>query len=122
MNDLTLESAEEAFRQWREQRSSRKESIPEALWSMALGLYPQYMCSKICQHLRLGGSQFKRRLEDSGAINRAKGFVLASREEVKATSSVSSVQLTLQGQTRAMTLCCDVHALGEILPHVGALL
>lgn len=123
MNDLTLESAEEAFRQWREQRSSRKESIPEALWSMALGLYPQYMCSKICQHLRLGGSQFKRRLEDSGAINRAKGFVLASRDEPKAMPELNpEVQLTLQGHTRSMTLCFDVHALAQILPHVGALL
>ena len=122
MDDLRLESAEEAFRQWRKQRSSRVESIPESLWSMALGLYPQYMRSKICHHLHLSGSQFKRRLEDSGTISRAKEFVLASREEVKATPSVSSVQLTIQGQARAMTLCCDVHALGEILPHVVALL
>jgi len=123
MNDLTLESAEEAFRQWLEQRSSRKESILEALWSMALGLYPQYMRSTICQHLRLSGSQFKLRLEESGATSHAKGFVLASRDEPKAMPELNpKVQLTLQGHTRSMTLCFDVHALAQILPHVGALL
>ena len=47
MNSLTLESAEEAFRQWREQSSSRTESIPEAHWSIALELYPQYMRSNL---------------------------------------------------------------------------
>ena len=63
MNGLTLESAEEAFRQWRDQRNTRLESIPETLWSMALGLYPQYKRSKICRCLRLSGGQFKERLE-----------------------------------------------------------
>ena len=123
MNSLTLESAEEAFRQWREQRSSRAESIPEALWSMALGLYPQYMRSKICHHLRLSGSQFKRRLENNGDTSRAKGFVLASRDEVKVTPVLGTeIQLTLQGQARSMTLCFDMHVLGHVLPHIGSLL
>ena len=63
MNDLTLESAEVAFREWRVQRSSRADAIPEMLWSMALGLYPQYKRSKICRMLRLSGGQFKKRIE-----------------------------------------------------------
>lgn len=123
MNDLTLATVEEAFQQWREQRSSRKESIPEKLWSMALELYPQYMRSKICHHLRLSGSQFKRRLKNNGETSRAKGFVLASRDEVNMTPAPGTeIQLTLQGQTRSMTLCFDMHALGHVLPHVGSLL
>ena len=51
------------------------------------------------------------------------GFVLASRDEPKSRpESNPKVQLTLQGHARSMTLCFDVHALAQILPHVGALL
>jgi hypothetical protein len=123
MNGLTLESAEEAFRQWRAQRSSRLELIPEMLWSMALGLYPQYNRSKICRLLRLSGGQFKERLEADGHPFLSTGFVLASKEVDKATPIPSpEIQLTLQGQARSMTLCFDVQALGQVLAHVGALL
>lgn len=122
MSSLTLESVEEAFRDWRAQRSSGKESIPEALWSMALELYPQYIRSKICERLRLSGSQFKRRLEGSDASSRGKGFVLASCDEDKAMLVGTEIQLTLQGQARSMTLCFDRHALAHVLPHVGSLL
>ncbi len=123
MNGLTLESAEEAFRRWRAQRSSRLELIPEMLWSMALGLYPQYSRSKICRLLRLSGGQFKERLEAGGHPFPSTGFVLASKGAVKATPIPSpEIQLTLQSQTRSMTLCFDAHALGQVLAHVGALL
>lgn len=122
MNDLTLASVEEAFEQWREHRSSRKELIPEKLWSMALALYPQYMRSKICHQLRLSGRQFKRRLENNGETSRTKRFVLASRDEVKEKPApITEIQLTLQGQVRSMMLCFDSHALGHVLSHVGAL-
>ena len=53
MNDINLASVEKAFQQWRIGRYSRAEPIPEELWSMALGLYPQYKRSVICHHLRL---------------------------------------------------------------------
>lgn len=122
MSILTLESAEEAFRHWREHRSSRKESIPEALWSMALELYPQYLRSTICQRLRLSGSQFKRRLAACDVSSRGRGFVLASCDEDKAMLVGTEIQLTLQGQARSMTLCFDMHALAHVLPHVGSLL
>ena len=123
MSDLTLASAEEAFQQWRAGRYSRAELIPEALWSMALGLYPQYKRSKICRHLKLSGGQFKQRLDNDRNTRANHGFVLASRDEPKAAPKPNpKVQLTLQGHTRLMTLCFDVHALPQILPHVGALL
>ncbi len=48
MSDLTLASVEEAFQQWRDGLYSRAEPIPEALWSMTLGLYPQHKRSRIC--------------------------------------------------------------------------
>ena len=123
MSDLTLASVEEAFQQWRDERYSRAEPIPESLWSMALGLYPQYKRSRICHLLHLSGAQFKRRLEDDSDTRIKNGFVLASRDDVKVTPVASTeIQLTLQGQLRSMTLCFDANTLGDVLSHVGALL
>lgn len=119
----TRRKTEEAFCKWRVERSSRAELTPEELWAMALRLYPHYKRSKICERLRLRGSQFKRRLEGGGDTRANHGFVLASRNVAKATHALNSeIQLTLQGHTRSMTLCFDVHALGQVLPLVGALL
>ena len=42
MSGLTLEVVEKAFQLWREQRTSRSESIPQKLWEMVLKLYPKY--------------------------------------------------------------------------------
>jgi len=122
MNDLTLESVKEAFQQWRSARYSRAEPIPEALWSMALGLYPQYKRSKICHLLGLSGNQFKRRLEDTRDVC-VNGFVVASCDEVKATPEINAkIQLIVQGKERALTLCVEVHLLSQVLPQLGALL
>lgn len=123
MESITLESVEEAFCEWRAQRSSRTDLIPKNLWSMALRLYPQNKRSIICRRLRLSGSQFKQRLEGSGHTCVTKGFVLASRDVVKENrASNHTVQLTIQGHARSLTFCVDVRALGDILPHVDGLL
>jgi hypothetical protein len=123
MEGITLESVEEAFCEWRTQRSSRTDLIPKNLWSMALGLYPQNKRSIICRRLRLSGSQFKQRLESSRDTFVDNGFVYASRDVVKENpASNHDIHLTIQGQARSLTFCVDVRALGEILPHVGALL
>lgn len=123
MQSLTLELVEAAFCAWRAQRSSRAELIPNNLWSMALGLYPQYKRSIICHRLRLCGSQFKNRLEGEVKALTASGFVLASRDEIKANPApISEVSLTIQGKERALTVCVEVHALGYILPKLGMLL
>lgn len=123
MDIMTLESVEAAFSDWRDQRSSRTDPIPEYLWAMALKLYPAHKHSKICHRLRLSASQFKPRLESREQSPADKGFVLASRDEVKVNLHPSpDVQLTIQGKERAMTLCVSVHALPLILPHVVALL
>jgi len=51
------------------------------------------------------------------------GFVVASYDEVKLRPELSTkIQLALQGQARSLTICCDVNALAQVLPHVGALL
>ena len=123
MESVTLESVEEAFCKWRDERSSRAELIPEHLWSMAVRLYPDYKGSKICERLRLSGSQFKRRLEGGRPRFADNGFVLASKNEIKVTPSLSQeIQLTIQGKERTLMFCVDVHALNQLLPHIGALL
>lgn len=123
MNKLTLASVEEIFQQWRAARHNRAEAIPESLWSMALGLYPEYKRSIICHRLRLSGAQFKRRLEDNSHIQAQKGFVLASHDEAKSIPVLRcELQLVIQGQARSMTLCFDMHALAQVLPQVASLL
>ncbi len=123
MADITMELAKESFSQWRSRRSSQSEPIPEKLWGMALGLYPKYKRSHICEQLRLSGSQFKRRLEEGRPACIDQGFVLASKDEIKVTPKQGQeIQLTIQGKERALTLCVDVHALNQVLPHIGALL
>lgn len=123
MENVTLELAAETFCQWRIERSSGKEPIPENLWGMALGLYPEYKRSKICERLRLSGSQFKRRLEAGYPTFSEQGFVLASQEEITASSKqTQEIQLTIQGKERALTLCVEVHLLSQVLPQLGTLL
>jgi hypothetical protein len=123
MSDTSFASVEESFVAWRSSRSSRAESIPERLWSMALSLYPEYKRSHICAALRISGAQFKRRLECGSTIDTNNGFVLASRNERQQTSLASrEIQLRLEGQRRSMTLYFDRCSLGEVLPLVSALL
>lgn len=99
MKSDALELVEEAFCKWRAERRKRADSIPENLWALAIGLYPQYKRSTICQRLHFSGSQFKRRLEGGYARSADTGFVLASGDvgEVNLRPS-SEVQLTLQGR------------------------
>jgi hypothetical protein len=123
MLSTTLEAVEESFRKWRAQRSSGAEPIPEHLWIMAVELYPQHKRSKICQRLRLGGGQFKQRLENSATFCAGNDFIVASRDAVKAEPVPDrNIQLRIQGKERALTFHVGVHDLAQILPHVSALL
>lgn len=115
----SIESAEASFHQWRVQRSSRTELIPEHLWKMALGLYPQYKRSKICRQLGLSGGQFKQRLDDFRPAFADTGFVLAANNELKVHPEV---HLVIQGKERTLTFSVSTDALLQILPHIGALL
>jgi len=119
MSGLTLEVVEKAFAQWREQRTSRSESIPQKLWEMVLKLYPQYEKTIICRRLGLSGSQLKQHL-DSRSSSGA-GFVLASVDSVK-EHLTSNIQLTIQGKERALMLSVDMHTFDKILPSIGMLL
>lgn len=123
MVSITLESVEESFHQWRSQRISRAEPIPERLWTMVLSLYPQYNRSKICRQLRLSGRQFKQRLESGCPSSSDNGFVLASRDEVRANAKpTTDVKITIQGKERTLTLCVGLNSLEQVLPQLGVLL
>jgi|GWRWMinimDraft_5_1066013.scaffolds.fasta_scaffold24567_2 hypothetical protein len=123
MKSVTIELVNEAFCKWRAERSSRAESIPENLWALAIGLYPQYKRSIICHRLHLSGSQFKRRIEGNPPTCADNGFVVASRDEIKVTLKPSpDVQLTIQGKERTLTLCVGADTFGQIFHHIGALL
>ncbi len=124
MEGVTLKLAESAFCKWRAERDNKSERIPEYLWAMVLSLYPHYKGSIICKQLGLSGSQFKRRLiaHDSNPSTND-GFVLASRakDEVSVMPN-QTIQLTIQGSVRALTMDIEVLSLREILPHLGQLL
>lgn len=123
MESISIESAEASFHQWRVQRSSRAELIPEHLWNMALGLYPQYKRSKICRQLGLCGGQFKQRLDGFRPAFSDTGFVLASNDGPKTEAKVHpEVQLVIQGKERTLTFFVGTDELLKILPHIGALL
>lgn len=124
MERITLESVEQTFYEWRAQRSSRAEAIPKNLWYMALKLYPQHKRTIICRRLGLSGGQFKQRLEDSAHALHDSDFVLASTDSVKEKSrpTTTEIKLTIQGKERALMFAVDMHALDQVLPHIGGLL
>ena len=93
MSDLTLASVEEAFQQWRAGRHSRAELIPEALWSMALRLYPQYQRSKICRYLQLSGGQFKKRLDNDRGTQEVHTLIIICLEKKQHPEKNSFQQL-----------------------------
>ena len=118
MSEITLESVDYAFQQWRSQRGSRTEPIPEDLWAMALSLYPRHKRSHIFRRLGLSGSQFKQRIEELND-----GFVLASTDtDNLPLSPAPEVVLGIQGQRRALTLKVNIDSLSLVLPHFEALL
>lgn len=123
MSSVTLESTEASFQQWREERRSRKELIPDHLWQMALSLYPDHNRAEICRRLGLSGGQFKQRIDCVGPKFADTGFVLASSEGVKTSPKPrTEVQMAIQGRERSLALSVEVDVLLQLLPHIGALL
>lgn len=57
----SLELLASAFTQWRAQRASKQEPIPDRLWLQIERLRGHYPRHKLCQAARLSGSQFSKR-------------------------------------------------------------
>ncbi len=123
MQSSNLDKVKHAFQQWRSQRGSTAEPIPETLWAKALNLFPQYKRSTICRELRLSGGQFKQRLaqlQQNSATNT--GFVLATNTHKPVIPATSTdVQISIYG-TRTVTISAGVHDIAHIMPHIGNLL
>lgn len=123
MINRTLDSVSEAFERWRSERKKQKEGIPENLWMMAMGLYPEHKRTTICRHLGLNGGQFKARLERINCKPLDTGFVLAFSDASNPNRMTgANVQLTLQGGKRTLKISVGIELLSQVLPHLEVLL
>lgn len=122
MSEVTIEQVKEAFEQWRLGRKNRSEVIPQALWSMAVSLYPQFKRSIICQSLGLNGAHFRQHLEKAGHVFRTEGFVLASPKAEGVEKQSSELCLTLIGKQRTLTINCELSSLGKVFSQLEAFL
>lgn len=123
MSEVTLDSVDICFQQWRSQRGSRTEPIPERLWTMALSLYPQYKSSHICRRLSLSGSQFKQRAKEATGSLSDNGFVLAAPDvDIPSPKLSPEVVLGIEGQRRTLTLKMNIDSLSQVLPNIDVLL
>ena len=61
-DQFTLESVQQQFSDWRVQRSSKKEPIPDRLWQAAVGLCDVHTVGRVSCALRLSFTKLKERL------------------------------------------------------------
>lgn len=122
MSEVTIEQVKDAFEQWRSERKNRSEAIPEALWSMAVSLYPKFKRSIICQSLGLNGAHLRHHLEKAGHVFRTEGFVLASAKTENVEKVSSELCLTLEGKQRTLTINCELSSLGKVFSQLEAFL
>lgn len=65
-----LQAVQKQFEQWRNQKRSRREPIPEELWESVISLSSQYGRGHLCKTLGLNSSALKSRLENYGSISK----------------------------------------------------
>ena len=53
------------FERWRQERTSRREPIPNALWTKAASLCNRYSVSQVAKALRLNATRLKERVEET---------------------------------------------------------
>jgi hypothetical protein len=61
--NLTLDEAKRHFEDWRKERKSLREPIPEKLWEIAVSLTGQHSLTDIVKALHLGHNNLKERAE-----------------------------------------------------------
>ena len=64
-DQITLESVQQQFIDWRAHRSSTKEPIPDRLWEAAVRLCDDYTVSQVSRALRLSFTKLRKRLPDN---------------------------------------------------------
>ena len=85
-----LDSLKYQFEQWRKTKKNRRERIPEALWSAAVGLRNQYSVNQISGALGLNYNDLKKRIPEQNIYSKRKKI-----------SSTDFVELTWQNDFSA---------------------
>jgi surfactin synthase thioesterase subunit len=118
---MTLDKVCKAFEDWRANRSSQRELIPERLWMMVRALLPHYHRSKICAALHLSGGQFKQHCLDvkieSQSIDQNDGFI-----ETLLPMQQADCEITLQGTRKTLRMKIPPQQLSVVLPLLEAYL
>jgi len=103
-NPLTLESVSAAFDHWRQNRTSRKESVPISLREHAIKLLAHHSKSRVIEALKINHSMLKQ-WRHKGERS-APTFVVLPPPKPEATSSL---QITLRNPQGA-----EMHITGSV--------
>lgn len=123
---VTLESAKQAFEEWRVAKININTPTPAELWEMVNDLLLRHKKSELCKTLGISNHQIQSHCATSQLTdNRTStssypvdGFV----EATPAASNVAIAELTLKGASKSLHLCLPTTSLSEVLPMLGALL
>ena len=118
---MELETVKHSFELWRKHRT-KKEAIPEALWSQVRLLDQKYKKSEITKALGINSAQL-----DRGRERRSPGasdFAVVhcslppkdAKEEGVLTDNVSSCEISLSIEAKRLQIYMDVKALASVLP------
>lgn len=111
---MTLETVRQAFEEWRANRNSGREHIPERLWMMVQGLLSNHKPGELRATLGINSQQLKRYCPD---VNDRKplithdGFI-----ETLLPSPSMDCKLILQGTSRTLSVQISVGQLAQVLP------
>jgi len=112
---MTLEEACKAFSDWRSNKRSRSERIPERLWVTVKELRQHYNDSTLRKALHLSGDQFKKYCFDvvtsAKSIDNNDGFV-----EALLPMPTANCELTLQGRRKTLSIKIPPQQLSIVLP------
>lgn len=111
---MTLETVRQAFEEWRANRNSGREHIPERLWMMVQGLLSDHKPGELRAALGINSQQLKRYCPD---VNDRKPLVAQHDGFIETLLSVPSVdcKLTLQGSSRTLSIQVPVEHLAKVL-------
>ena len=87
-----LQSVEKQFEQWRNQKTHRREAIPEELWNSVICLSSQYSRSQLSKILHLNSSVLKSKLENHHTISKPtdESFVEVRFDSIEESSGTCS--------------------------------
>lgn len=118
---MTLETVQQAFKEWRANKIDRKGHIPQQLWEMVKALLAHHKPGVLRTALGISSQQLRRycTTHDVGPVVPAQhdGFI-----EARISPPSSDCQLTLQGLNRTLRIALPVEQLANVLPLLEAYL